>query len=96
MILFSIILVVVLIIVLTRPKKIVFESFRDGNFEIYVMDENGKNQERLTFNDAEDKDAKISYDGKWIVFTSTRDGNYEVYRMMVNGSQLTRLTNSLT
>ena len=65
LILFSILLVTALIVVLTRPKKIAYESFLDGNFEIYVMDEDGKNQKRLTFNDyVDDKDAKISHDGK--------------------------------
>ena len=33
--------------------RIVFTSTRDGNTEIYVMDANGGNQERLTNNPAE-------------------------------------------
>ncbi len=31
-------------------QKIVFDSTRDGNFEIYVMDADGGNVERLTSN----------------------------------------------
>jgi len=30
-------------------SKIVFESTRDGNYQIYKMDVTGLNQERLTF-----------------------------------------------
>ena len=32
-----------------RQKKIVFNSERDGHGEIYVMDSDGSNQQRLTF-----------------------------------------------
>jgi Tol biopolymer transport system component len=35
-------------------SKIVFESNRDGKFEIYVMDSDGSGQTRLTNNTAED------------------------------------------
>ncbi len=34
--------------------KIAFESFRDGNFEIYVMNADGSNQTNLTNNPADD------------------------------------------
>jgi TolB protein len=34
--------------------KIVFQSNRDGNWEIYVMDADGSNQQRLTINPAGD------------------------------------------
>jgi Tol biopolymer transport system component len=33
-------------------QSIVFDSERDGNREIYVMDANGKNQRRVTNNPA--------------------------------------------
>ncbi|MBP7791964.1 MAG: PD40 domain-containing protein, partial [Candidatus Goldbacteria bacterium] len=35
-------------------SKIAFESYRDGNREIYVMDANGSNQVNLTNNIADD------------------------------------------
>ncbi len=35
-------------------QKIAFSSTRDGNFEIYVMDADGGNVERLTFNNHPD------------------------------------------
>ena len=34
--------------------KIAFNSYRDGNWEIYVMDANGDNSARLTNNNAAD------------------------------------------
>ena len=49
--------------------RIVFTSSRDGNSEIYVMDADGGNQERLTNNPANDSDSDWSPDGQQIAFT---------------------------
>ncbi len=55
--------------------KILFESERDGNFEIYIMNADGSNQTRLTNNIVTDKNAKWSPDGSKILFESIRDGD---------------------
>jgi hypothetical protein len=75
-------------------SRIVFMSFRDGNEEIYVMNADGTNQTRLTFNPAQDNFPALSPDGSKIVFASNRDGNEEVYVMNSDGTGQTRLTNS--
>lgn len=54
-------------------QRIVFESERDGNKEIYVMDADGGNQIRLTRNDAVDSTATWSHDGSLIAFASNRN-----------------------
>ena len=74
--------------------KVVFESNRDGNFEIYSMNADGSNLTRLTNNAAADQAASVSPDGTRVAFTSTRDGNPEIYVMSIDGSNLTRLTNN--
>jgi len=74
--------------------KIVFQSNRDGNYEIYIMDVDGSNQTRLTFSDADDTEPACKFDGSKIAFTSDRDGNKEIYVMNTDGSGQTRLTNS--
>lgn len=53
--------------------RIVFESDRDGNSEIYVMDIDGSNPRRLTNNPAIDTAPVWSRDGKQILFRSTRE-----------------------
>jgi TolB protein len=75
------------------PGRIVFQSNRGGNNEIYVMNGDGSELTNLTNNPADDQAPFWSPDGKRIAFQSFRDGNSEVYVMNADGSNLTRLTN---
>jgi Tol biopolymer transport system component len=43
-----------------------------GNFEVFMMDLNSGQQQRLTFNDAFDGFPAISPDGRWMGFSSSR------------------------
>lgn len=74
--------------------KIAFQSDRDGNFDIYVMDADGENQTSLTNNSAPDEDPAWSPDGSKIAFRSERDGNQEIYVMSADGTEVTHLTNN--
>src|SRR5690349_11165949 len=64
--------------------KVVFESVRDGNPEIYTMDANGSNVNRLTNNAAIDESPVVSPDGSKVAFVSLRDGNFEIYSMSID------------
>lgn len=72
--------------------KIVFESDRSGNFEVYVMNEDGTNVVNLTNNSALDYEPDWSPDGSKIAFVSRRTGSDEIYVMNADGSGLTQLT----
>ncbi len=78
----------------SNTGRIVFTSRRDGNSEIYVMDADGGNQERLTNNPANDSDPDWSPDGTKIAFTSFRDGKRQIYVMNADGSHLKKLTDT--
>ena len=89
-------------------KRIVFVSQRDGHFrsrfgitsEIYVIDADGMNEQRLTENPQNDWFPSWSPDGKRIVFSSQRDGHFEtkfaitheIYVMEADGGNQQRLT----
>ena len=72
-------------------KKILFQSNRDGDHEIYVMDANGKNLIQLTHNKTSDSDADWSSNNE-IVFVSNRDGDREIFVMNADGSNQRQLT----
>jgi subtilisin family serine protease/Tol biopolymer transport system component len=84
----------------SRPRyspngsKIVFQSLRDGQSEIYVMNSDGSAQTRLTNNSAADTAPAWSPDGTKILFTSLRDDGVTpaLYVMNADGSNQTRLT----
>ncbi len=74
--------------------KIVFQSFRDGQPEIYVMNADGSAQTRLTNNAAFNSAPAWSPDGTKILFTSTRDDpmSPSLYVMNADGSNPIRVT----
>lgn len=74
---------------------IAFASFRDSNYEIYVMDPDGENQTNITNNPSEDRYPAWSPDNTKIAFASDRDtGNWQIYVMNADGSGQTRLTDN--
>jgi dipeptidyl aminopeptidase/acylaminoacyl peptidase len=73
--------------------RIAFESLRDGDSEIYVMEADGSNQVNLTRHQGDDFAPSWSPDGDLIAFESLRDGVLEVYIMRADGSEGARLTN---
>lgn len=72
--------------------RVTFVSKRDGNHEIYVVDVDGSNLQRLTYTDADEYYPAWSPDGSQIAFHSNRDGNDEIYVMNDDGSNPRRLT----
>jgi Tol biopolymer transport system component len=73
--------------------RIVFDTSRDGNMEIYMMNADGSAPINLSNNQAADESPVWSPDGQKIAFVSNREGVYQVYVMNPDGSNQTRLTN---
>ena len=72
--------------------RIAFESFREGNGDIYVMNADGSGLTRLTSDPALDSSPSWSPDGTRIAFESSREGNINIYVIDADGSNLARLT----
>ena len=65
---------------------IAFDSWRDGDGEIYTMKADGSSPVRLTHVAGFDSQPVWSPDGTRIAFISQRDGNDEIYVMDAEGS----------
>ncbi|MDT8421389.1 MAG: RiPP maturation radical SAM C-methyltransferase [Desulfuromonadales bacterium] len=73
-------------------SKIVFDTMRSGNHDIWIMNADGSNPIQLTDDLAEDAHPDFSYDGSRIVFWSDRSGSREIWTMNADGSNQTQLT----
>ena len=74
--------------------KILFESKREGDWELFVMDsDTGKNIVPVTQNEKTERNGSWSRDGKKILFESIRDGNFEIYVIDADGANPVNLTN---
>ena len=72
----------------TKGDLITFTSYRDGNWEAYVMNLNGAGVRNLSNRpDANDGLPTISPDGNWVAFVSDRDGRWAIWGVPVNGGQ---------
>lgn len=76
------------------PRSLIaFQTDRDGNPEIYVMDADGSGPTRLTGHPLYDGVPAISPDGSRILFETGRVGNNEIFVMNLDGSDPINLTN---
>ena len=91
-----------LMVCVNAHARIAFQSDRDRNYEIYVMDDDGGNPRNLTNHPDRDLAPAWSPDGTHIVFMSDRDGHipkgrvwstFEIYVMDDDGGNPQNLTN---
>ena len=74
-------------------SRLLFESDRDGFWQIYELNLGTMELQRLSDGTGDDHGPQWSPDGKKIVFRSFRDGDNSVlYRMNADGSNVTRLS----
>ena len=72
--------------------QIAFETYRDGNGEIYLLDTASGILYNLTQHSKTDARPAWSPDGRQIAFFSNRSDNYEVYVMDADGGSVRNLT----
>lgn len=75
-------------------QKIVFESDRTGNRDIFIMDADGTNVVNLTNSPTYEENPTLSGNGQEVAFVSTRDGNREIYVLNIASSAVRRITNN--
>lgn len=78
----------------TDGDSVLFESNRDGDFDIHRLDLATREVAQLTDEDGTDLEAKPSPDGTQIAFASDRDGDFELYVMDIEGGNVRQLTDN--
>ena len=73
-------------------RRIAFTSFKGGVPEIYVMDANGENQQRLTQHKAVTGHPSWSPDGQWIAYESQDGvGHFQIFAVRTDGSGIPKM-----
>ena len=73
-------------------QQLVFQSFRTGDFDLWLIPAGGGPAKALTAGPADDREPVWFPDGKRIAFTSDRNGNLDVWQLEIATGQLTTLT----
>lgn len=76
----------------TWQPPIAFVSERDGNRELYTMNQTGQDVRRLTNTPAAEENPAWSPAWSQLAFQSDRTGNWDLFRMPVDGGAAVRLT----
>ncbi|MCD4669078.1 MAG: DUF5050 domain-containing protein [Actinomycetia bacterium] len=75
-------------------KKLVFKSNRDGNDNIYSINIDGSDWQRLTDHNGADLYPEVSPDGKKIAYTSDINGIWQIVIMDWNGQNKKQITHN--
>jgi TolB protein len=73
-------------------RRISFISSRGGSFDLWVMNADGTNPQRLTDHPAADYDPIWAPDGQSLIFSSERDSRSDLYRLWLKDRRVERLT----
>ncbi len=81
-----------------NENKIIYESGQIGDYNLFVMDDNGTNIKKLLDIDFEKRVPSMSKNGRYIIFQGRTKGDkfYNIYIMEPDGENLKRLTEDST
>ena len=77
----------------TPDGRVVYSSLMSGDRQIWMMNADGGNRQRLTDHPGRDISPSVSRDGRYVVFTSNRAGKRKIWRMDIDGGNPVQLTN---
>jgi Tol biopolymer transport system component len=72
--------------------RVLFNRFQAPVMNIFIADQDGKNERELVPASTLNYSPSYSADGRWVVFTGERDGQADIFRVHPDGSGLERLT----
>ena len=77
----------------TPDGRLVYASDASGNRDLWIMDQDGSNQQQLTSDAGDNVSPVVSPDGRYIVFVSDRkDVRHTLWRIDIDGGNVKQLT----
>jgi Tol biopolymer transport system component/imidazolonepropionase-like amidohydrolase len=73
-------------------SRILFQSFRNGSWDLWTISPDGSGLEPLTRSPYDDREPVWSPDGRRIAFASDRSDNYDLWILSTSDGQLNRIT----
>lgn len=73
-------------------SRIVFQSFRDGNWHIWSIAADGSDPVQHTFGPYDEREPAYAPDGGRIAFASDRSGNYDIWSLDLASGVVSRVT----
>jgi len=73
-------------------RRIAFQSFRTGSWDIWAINPDGSNLEQLTKGTADEREPVWSPDGTHIAFSSDRSGDSDIWLLDIENGNTKRLT----
>ncbi|WP_160712948.1 DPP IV N-terminal domain-containing protein [Chitinophaga solisilvae] len=77
-------------------RQLVFQSYRDGNYHLWLINADGSGLRQLTSGIYDDREPEWAADGRRILFSSDRSGKYDVWQLSLRDTTLQQVTNSHT
>jgi Tol biopolymer transport system component len=75
-------------------RQIAFQSYQDGNFQLYIIDATGGASRKVTSGEFDSREPVFSPDGRRLAFSSDRDGSYSVWSLDLASGAITAITSS--
>ncbi|MDP7041791.1 MAG: DPP IV N-terminal domain-containing protein, partial [Gammaproteobacteria bacterium] len=72
--------------------QLLFQSFRDGAWQLALTSSDGTQRRNLTRGIADNRDPAWSPTGDRVLFSSDRSGNYEIWSLDLNTAELVQLS----
>jgi len=73
-------------------SRVVFQSYREGTWDIWTIGADGSDLTALTHGPADDREPVFSPDGTRVAFSSDRSGNYDIWVLELESGVLEQLT----
>ncbi|HEY0494144.1 MAG TPA: amidohydrolase family protein [Kutzneria sp.] len=75
-------------------RQLVFQAYRDGNFNIWTVDRDGRGLKQLTQGPFDHREPRFSPDGRTVVFSSDLGGSYGIHLLDLATNKTTQLTDT--